>query len=150
MGLFEHIRFNNNWIKRLFYVVVLSILAIFFGLWLGYAYGKTETMNFVNSKFQTCTSNIENIDWNQLVDVSVTKVYKGSVTISYKNLSTCFDFNKIKTMIIMCKGDKKDTLMFSLNETVFANKKTSIDISNITCDSVMHVKSVVLNKSINF
>lgn len=128
-------------------LVSLSILIL--GVFVGFAYGKTLTIEAASKRITDCTKNIDNINWNSFIKVSTIRTARKAVVITYKNNNSCFNFDRISTKLIVYNSGKIDTINFTLKEQVKALQKITLDITEIECDSIKPLQSIVEIKSIN-
>jgi hypothetical protein len=135
---------------KIFLSVILSVFFLLIGLYLGYAYGKMETGKIATARLNECSQKADNVKLETFLDVALNKSNKNTFIITYKNNNDCFDFNKINSQIKVYNNNEIDTITLTLKETLYAHKKITLDITDLPCDSIKLLNSVIINKSINF
>jgi hypothetical protein len=134
---------------RIFLFFFVPIFLLITGIYIGNAYAISIQKKQIQLRLNVCMNNIEKVNWSNMIHVEQ-HLDNSQLTMTYRNLSDCFDFLNIKTELLIFKNGISDTLSLTLKETVKANKKITIYIQQPNVDSVKILQSEIIQKSLNF
>jgi hypothetical protein len=135
--------------KRIILFSVSILASLIVGIYIGNGYALSIQRSHIAKKLNTCTQNLERIDWPSLISISH-YLDKKSLSIVYVNKSECFNFESITSKLIIYKNGISDTTLITLKETVRAKNKLAINIQQPNADSVIILQSTINQKSLNF